>query len=132
MSAPERVGSAPAPAGAEASPCTRCGACCAGFRVSFYWSEGEDAPGGWVPVQFTRQLAPHLRVMRGTDQHRPRCAALAGTVGESVRCTIYDRRPTPCREFTWHGENGEPNERCNQRRVAAGLAPLPDPVSASA
>lgn len=132
MRTPERVGSVPAPAAAEVSPCTRCGACCAGFRVSFYWGEGEDAPGGWVPVQFTRQLAPHLRVMLGTDQRRPRCVALEGTVGESVRCAIYDRRPTPCREFNWHGENGEPNKRCNQRRVAAGLAPLPDPVPASA
>jgi len=109
----------------DASPCIECGACCVGLRVSFYWSEGEDAPGGWVPVAFTRPLAPHLRVMRGTDQRAPRCEALEGTVGVRVRCTLYDRRPSPCREFNWHGEGGVPNARCNQRRAAAGLAPLP-------
>lgn len=109
----------------QASPCVHCGACCIGLRVSFYWGEGDDAPGGWVPVQFTRKLAPHLRLMRGTDQRRPRCAALEGAVGEAVRCTIYDRRPTPCREFNWHGEDGTPNPRCNQRRADVGLPPLP-------
>jgi Fe-S-cluster containining protein len=97
------------------------------MRVSFYWGEGDDAPGGWVPVQFTRRLAPSLRVMRGTEASRPRCMALEGEVGRAVRCTIYDQRPSPCREFEWHGENGEPNNRCNQRRLAAGLPALPDP-----
>ncbi|HBP8873638.1 TPA: YkgJ family cysteine cluster protein, partial [Escherichia coli] len=25
------------------NPCMRCGACCAFFRVSFYWAEADDA-----------------------------------------------------------------------------------------
>lgn len=112
--------------GTAGSPCTTCGACCASFRVSFYWGEGEDAPGGWVPLAFTRQLTLHLRVMRGTDQRQPRCEALAGDVGRAVRCTIYTGRPTPCREFNWHGEDGQPNPRCNDRRAAIGLPALPD------
>ncbi len=85
-----------------------------------------------MPVQFTRQLAPSLRVMRGTEASRPRCLALEGEVGRAVRCTIYDRRPSPCREFEWHGENGDPNSRCNQRRIAAGLPALPDPPGRAA
>jgi Fe-S-cluster containining protein len=109
------------------SPCTACGACCASLRVSFYWAEGDDAPGGWVPVAFTRQLTPHLRVMRGTESQPPRCEALAGEPGTAVRCSIYAQRPTPCREFNWHGEDGQPNPRCKARRVALGLAALPDP-----
>lgn len=96
--------------------------------MSFYWGEGEDAPGGWVPLAFTRQLTPHLRVMRGTDQRPPRCEALVGDVGRAVRCTVYTGRPTPCREFNWHGEDGQPNPRCNARREAIGLPPLPDPA----
>jgi hypothetical protein len=30
------------------NPCVSCGACCAHFRVSFYWAEADDAPGGIV------------------------------------------------------------------------------------
>jgi Fe-S-cluster containining protein len=122
------VAAAPSPHAAD-SPCTACGACCASLRVSFYWAEGDDAPGGWVPVAFTRQLTPHLRVMRGTESQPPRCEALAGEPGTGVRCTIYAQRPTPCREFNWHGEDGQPNPRCNARRVALGLAALPDSES---
>lgn len=131
-SLPNAVSDAAARATTGASPCTACGACCSSFRVSFYWGEGADADGGWVPVAFTRQFTPHLRVMRGTEGRRPRCEALIGTVGQAVGCSIYAQRPSPCREFNWHGENGAPNPRCNQRRAAIGLAPLPDPAAVNA
>jgi Fe-S-cluster containining protein len=116
----------------SASPCTACGACCVGLRVSFYWGEGDDAPGGWVPVAFTRRVSAHLRAMRGTDGATPRCVALHGAPGSSVACTIYAQRPTPCRAFIWHGEVGQPNPRCNARRAAIGLPALPDPAAAPA
>ncbi|HOJ69912.1 MAG TPA: YkgJ family cysteine cluster protein [Candidatus Hydrogenedentes bacterium] len=107
-----------------ANHCLRCGVCCARFRVSFYWRETtEDHPGG-VPVEMTDPLGPFRRVMKGTDAPSPRCVALLGTLKESVRCAIYDRRPTPCREFEASWANGQPNERCDRARLEAGLPPL--------
>ncbi|MDX5332860.1 MAG: YkgJ family cysteine cluster protein, partial [Gammaproteobacteria bacterium] len=60
------------------NPCVECGACCATFRVSFYWAEADDAPGGTVPADLTARLNAHRRVMQGTDQPEPRCCALEG------------------------------------------------------
>lgn len=106
------------------NPCVACGACCAQFRVSFYWTEGDDAPGGWVPVQFTRRLNAHLRTLQGTDLPPHRCVALAGEVGRQVSCTIYAQRPSPCREFDWRKEDGTLDERCTAARQAVGLPAL--------
>ncbi|EEV2467373.1 YkgJ family cysteine cluster protein, partial [Escherichia coli] len=64
------------------NPCMTCGACCAFFRVSFYWAEADDA-GGKVPVSLTEQISPFHRCMRGTSQKNPRCVALAGTPGKN-------------------------------------------------
>ena len=113
-----------------ATPCTSCGACCAGLRVSFYWGEADDAPAGWVPVALTTQVTPQRRAMAGTDRVPPRCVALAGEIGVQVSCRIYAQRPSPCREFNWHGEGGAANARCNQQRARHGLPALPDVVAA--
>ena len=78
----------------EINPCMTCGACCAYFRVSFYWAEADDA-GGLVPSALT-----------------------------AVHCTIYENRPSPCREFAMSGENGEENDACNRARARYGLPPL--------
>lgn len=77
--------------------CQRCGACCAVFRVSFYWAEADDAPGGTVPVALTKQVSPHHRCMAGTDVAPVRCVALQGEVGRSVSCGIYAQRSSTCR-----------------------------------
>ncbi|SXC75106.1 putative ferredoxin [Klebsiella quasipneumoniae] len=61
----------------EINPCMTCGACCAYFRVSFYWAEADDA-GGLVPSALTEPLTPFLRCMSGTNQRQGRCAALSG------------------------------------------------------
>jgi uncharacterized protein len=112
------------------SPCLTCGACCAAFRVSFHWREADDAPEGTVPVHLTENLTPHLRCMAGTNQKQPRCAALIGTVGESVRCAIYEQRAEVCVAFGVHWENGiltvipEDLVRCNQARAHWNLPPL--------
>lgn len=111
-----------------ANRCAECGACCARFRVSFPWHEANDAIGGWVPVALTRRIDARRRAMAGTERSPVRCVALAGEVGLAVSCSIYAQRPTPCREFLRHGENGLPSPRCNQTRLAAGLVPLPDPA----
>lgn len=110
------------------NPCMRCGACCAHFRVSFYWRE--TTPDGTVPAEMTQKLDAHRCVMRGTDQVNPRCTALSGIIGESVACTIYEGRPSPCREF---GLDWLPNglyfvqedlDRCTAARAAWGMPPI--------
>jgi len=114
---------------APSSPCQQCGACCAALRVAFHWSEADDAlPENGVPVALTMHLRSHERCMRGTDQHPPRCVALAGEVGRAVACTIYPLRPSPCRNLHWHGEHGQPSEQCTRARAAHGMAPLPWPI----
>jgi Fe-S-cluster containining protein len=107
-----------------------CGACCAHFRVSFYWGESDLAQGGTVPPDLTEDLTPFRCCMKGTNQQHPRCAALQGEIGASVRCTIYEDRPSPCREFgvDWSadGLRFTPEElaRCTQARAAWGLPSL--------
>lgn len=105
------------------NPCLHCGACCAWFRVSFYWAEGDDA-GGQVPASLTEPLTPFLRCMRGTNQKAPRCHALSGEVGSHVSCNIYHGRPSPCREFQMSGEQGQVNSACDRARAHFGLPPL--------
>nr|WP_252492504.1 YkgJ family cysteine cluster protein [Escherichia coli] len=91
------------------NPCMTCGACCAFFRVSFYWAEADDA-GGTIPARLTEQISPFHRCMSGTNQKNPRCIALAGTPGKNACCTIYKNRSSTCREFAMSGENGVVNE----------------------
>ena len=107
----------------DVNPCMTCGACCAYFRVSFYWAEADDG-GGTVPADLTEPVAPFLRCMRGTNQKQSRCVALEGEVGESVRCSMYENRPSPCREFAMSGEDGQINDACNRARARYGLPPL--------
>jgi Fe-S-cluster containining protein len=106
------------------NPCTSCGACCAHFRVSFYWNDVDPAAGGPTPSNLTTKLTPHHAVMRGTEQQPPRCDALHGKIGEAVRCVIHPLRPSPCRAFQASWADGIHNERCDQARAAHGLAPL--------
>lgn len=108
---------------APANPCLDCGACCASFRVSFYWSEVRSA-GGTVPDERTEPLPPHRVCMGGTNSKAPRCTALQGTVGQAVRCDIYAERPSTCREFSWVDENGAPDAACGRARAMHGLPPL--------
>lgn len=109
----------------DPNPCLGCGICCTHFRISFYWAEGDDAPGGFVPAHMTEKLNDFYRCMKGSNQVPRRCSALAGTVGEAVACTIYDNRPSPCREFPVYLEGGAPNPRCDALRAMIGLPPLP-------
>jgi Fe-S-cluster containining protein len=95
--------------------CQQCGACCAFFRVSFYW--GEAAELG-LPGEAFEQLTPHLACLTGTNQIPPRCHALQGVVGKAVTCVRYEARPSPCREV----QAGD--EKCNRARARHGLPPL--------
>jgi Fe-S-cluster containining protein len=114
----------------SANPCITCGACCAFFRVSFYWAEADAAAGGLTPPELTTKLTAHRAAMRGTDDRPPRCLALHGSIGERVNCTIHPLRPSPCREFQASWSDGQRHERCDQARAAHGLPPLSPPGDA--
>lgn len=79
--------------------CQSCGACCATFRVSFYWSETDAHPLGKIPQAMTKSISLHHAAMLGTTTKPPRCIALDGVIGESVSCNIYNQRSSTCREF---------------------------------
>ena len=91
--------------------CTRCGACCSTFRVSFYWSEGER-----LPERMVEQVTPTMACMSGTWGPAPRCVALQGRVGENVRCAVYELRPPVCRDVV------PGDARCIEARRRHGLA----------
>lgn len=93
--------------------CTHCGACCAYFRVSFYWSEGSH-----LPPHLLESVTPVYDCMAGTNQSKPRCTALAGTIGQQVSCTIYPERTSPCKEVM------PADEKCQKARLAHQLPPL--------
>lgn len=95
--------------------CQRCGACCAQFRVSFYWAEADDTPGGTVPVALTRPVGTLHRCMAGTEARPVRCIALQGEVGHNVGCGIYEQRSSTCRSV----QPGD--EQCLKARAAHGL-----------
>jgi len=102
----------------KSHPCLNCGACCGSFRVSFYWAEP-------VPEQYTEKLNEFRACMRhAPDAERPRCIALGGEIGKEVACTIYENRPTPCRDFSASFEDGAANPRCDRARARYGLSPL--------
>jgi uncharacterized protein len=103
------------------NPCFACGGCCSSFRVSFYHGEIAGMPFGWVPEQQVEKLNESRACMKGTNQKMPRCVALSGTPGEQVACTIYEQRPSPCREFDAWDESGQPNPRCQTLRAAYSL-----------
>jgi Fe-S-cluster containining protein len=104
----------------EANPCLDCGACCACFRVSFYWGEISPVSSPGVPDEFTEKLNHHRAVMLGTNQKNPYCIALQGRIGENVSCGIYEQRPSPCREFAAGSEG------CSSARKKHGMAELVD------
>jgi Fe-S-cluster containining protein len=98
--------------------CLSCGACCATFRVSFYWSETSAHPQGTVPIEMTVAVNPYLVCMKNTEANPVRCIALKGEIGSTVTCSIYSERSSTCREF----EAG--TEACNKARLQHGLSPL--------
>lgn len=97
----------------QENECVRCGACCAFFRVSFYWAEGEQ-----MPAQYVEALTPIYSCMQGTNQKQPRCGALAGEIGQQVGCSIYETRSSSCKEV----QMGD--AQCNKARAAHKMIPI--------
>lgn len=93
--------------------CLSCGACCAFFRVSFYWAEGEALPNHMVEA-----LTPVYSCMVGTNQPQPRCIALHGEIGQQVSCQVYPHRSSSCKEV----QAGD--AQCAKARQHHGLIPL--------
>lgn len=99
----------------DANPCMNCGACCAAYRVSFYWAEGENKQ---IPIALTQQVNHFYSCMAGTNQPNPHCQALQGFVGDQVSCAIYLQRPDTCKEVL------PGDEKCNRARAKYGLSTL--------
>lgn len=93
--------------------CQRCGACCASFRVSFYWAEAEVHG---LPDDMVEPVTALLACLRGTNQAQPRCIGLQGRIGAAVTCTCYAQRPSPCREV----QPGD--DKCRRARARWGMA----------
>ena len=105
--------------------CMKCGACCATYPVLFGREELDTEPEGWVPTALAEPYLTRCAHMRGTTQSPRRCVALEGTVGAEVRCTIYDQRPSPCRDFAPEADSGGADARCADARRAHGMLPFP-------
>ncbi len=104
--------------------CLACGACCAAFRVDFHCSELAEGDRQGVPSAFAVPVTQRLYRLRGTDAASPRCIALEGEVGRAVRCTIYENRPGPCRDFAPYAPLGIGDDACDRARRRHGLPPL--------
>jgi len=108
--------------------CLSCGACCAAFRVDFHAVDLATADVDGVVVGVPRELTVPLTAtlfrMAGTDAAPPRCVALDGEVGQAVRCTIYQQRPGPCRDFAPYAPLGIGDDACDRARRRHGLKPL--------
>ena len=106
------------------NPCIRCGVCCATYRVLFLRHELDSEPGGWVPVAFTEQTSERGVCMRGTIDRPRRCVALQGRLGVDAHCSIYEQRPSPCRDFAPDAGAGRGDAACGDARRLHGLPPL--------
>ncbi len=84
----------------ENNPCLTCGACCAYFRVSFFWGECTSA-GGVVPDELVVQINPTRVAMIGTDAKPCRCIGLEGEIGKSVSCSLYAQRSSSPLHYTY-------------------------------
>ena len=108
----------------ENNPCLTCGACCASFRVSFYWAETQPTTPNGVPAELTEPINQFYSCMKGTDSKTPHCIALEGKVGEAVSCKIYSQRSSTCHEFNIVDDDGQINPQCTRARAKYGLVPV--------
>lgn len=101
------------------NPCFECGQCCQHFRVSFYHAEIAGNGTGIVPAELTSKINAHMACMKGTEQGNGACVALRHTEEAGWRCSIYEERPSPCREFNILNEDGTINAKCQELQQIA-------------
>lgn len=108
----------------EENPCTSCGSCCTapvhdrnGVNLIGWVTAAERArlPADAVVMASPFPGMPDAAALAATDT---RCVKLAGVVGMSCTCTIYDARPKICRDL----EVGD--ERCTRARARLGKPPI--------
>jgi Fe-S-cluster containining protein len=105
-------------AGATEFDCQACGACCATFDV--WLMEGDrdrfERSARLLPLTVIHRPGTATSEWRflARDEKTGHCRALEGPLGK-CRCTIYDDRPTLCREF----EAG--SEDCLEARQKHGI-----------
>jgi hypothetical protein len=89
--------------------CRRCGACCATSADWPRFTLESDAELAEIPPAYVDESLGRMRSVRN------RCTALAGVVGQSCSCTVYDVRPLVCRDC----QPGDPE--CLIARARHGL-----------
>jgi Fe-S-cluster containining protein len=87
--------------------------------VSFYHGEIVGNGTGVVPGELTTKLTEHLACMKGTEKGGAPCIALRHTEDAGWRCSIYEERPSPCREFNIINDDGTLNEDCQRLQKVA-------------
>lgn len=95
--------------------CTSCGACCATYRVCFYWAEADALA---IPEELVEPAGRLRLAMRRVEEPSPRCIALEGTVGVRAGCAIYEKRPQICRDV----QPGDPS--CLRARERCGIGEI--------
>ncbi len=112
---------------AEAVPdCETCGVCCAfALVVPAGKNESEKIPAYLeIYPDDAPDQPPILRIMP-RDAENGHCVNLGGELGKRVGCSVYDVRPTACRDF----EAG--SDRCREYRRMYGIEPqLPEEKAA--
>ena len=71
--------------------CQTCGACCSFSAEWPRFTLEADEDLAQLPNEFVDGARNRMRC------HGDRCSALAGSVGVSTSCRVYDRRPDVCR-----------------------------------
>ena len=98
---------------ADSDTSMRYGACCANYRLALCWAQGETLG---IPEDMTVKVNDFYTCMKGTETKPVRCIALAGEVGNSVACQIYDKRSSTCQSV----QVGD--EQCIKARHHYGLS----------
>jgi uncharacterized protein len=110
-------------------PCVTCGACCGVFRASFYWAEAEERG---LDSDSYEQVSPFMAAFKNTMSPtsdgqgvKVRCCNLEGRIGDKVSCSIYEKRPSCCRDFDASYQDGVTREeRCDRARAEFALPAL--------
>ena len=107
------------PSDAPIPDCLTCGACCQSLLcVGVRPSDNVDRELRWdITVETDEGEIVVDRYLK-RDPETLACAALGGTIGESVACTIYETRPKMCHHF----DAG--SDRCHAIRRAFGIEPF--------